>query len=161
MHSLAPALGGGESSNSCPRCFMIRQIAPSSTWIGGRVGHRANLEESLLLLGIELQFLKHPASSLVTRDQGLRKYHSWDLNKTRFLFVLCTEYSVSTHFSRRVGCPSYQIGLTNSHVRVLPGGRIKKTRLHKCVPLTLKVEVQLYNVNSCATTVFEIICSYL
>jgi hypothetical protein len=44
MHSLTLALDGGEWSASQPGCFMPRERAPGTHWIGGCVGPRAVLD---------------------------------------------------------------------------------------------------------------------
>jgi hypothetical protein len=43
-HSLTSALDGGEWSASHPSCFIPRERAPGTHWIGGWVGPRAILD---------------------------------------------------------------------------------------------------------------------
>jgi len=44
IHSLTSTLDGGEWSASRPCCFIHRERAPVTNWIGGWVGPRAVLE---------------------------------------------------------------------------------------------------------------------
>jgi hypothetical protein len=65
---LTLALAGGEWSASRPGCFIRRERAPGTHWIGGWLGPRTGLDDVekrkfLTLPGLELRPFYHPARS--------------------------------------------------------------------------------------------------
>jgi hypothetical protein len=49
---LATALEGGEWSTSCPSCINPSERVPGTPWIGGWVGPRTGLEDTIVVVNL-------------------------------------------------------------------------------------------------------------
>jgi hypothetical protein len=103
---LTSALVGGEWTASHRGCFIPEERAPCTHWIGDWVGLKAGLDAAeertfLILLGLELRTLGHPARSqslyrLSYPESNINAVHKFPHKNDRLVSVLLVYFKFSS-----------------------------------------------------------------